>query len=159
LIEKARNLDGFEYDESYEYITGDILDLRLISYFDGNDVEIPYYWYDIILKDVNETIGKISIRLGENYHSYYNGHVGYEIDEDYRGHNYAFVALQMVLDIARDYGMQRVYITCNDDNIASYKTIEKLAVELVGKVIPPKDYFAYYEGMPVQRIYSMKLNK
>ena len=86
-----------QYNEKYANLTGDTMELRLIHFDQGNDVEIPYYWYEIIPKALNKPVGKISIRLGDNYHSYYNGHIGYEVDEEYRGHGYSYQAAKMVL--------------------------------------------------------------
>ena len=42
------------------------------------------------------------------------------------------------------------------DNVASYKTIEKLGAKFIEEVCPPKDYIYYYEGMPKQRIYEVR---
>lgn len=63
----------------------------------------------------------------------------------------------MVLPVAKAYAMERIYLVCDEDNIASYKTIEKLGAELVELVLPPKDYFGWYEEIPVQRIYRLDL--
>ncbi len=150
-------LKMYKYNHKYDIINGDIIALKIITFNNGNDVEIPYYWYDIIEKKTNRNVGKISIRLGCNYHSYYNGNIGYEIDEEYRGNNYAYIASKMVINIAKDYGMKEIFLTCEKDNIASYKTIEKLGAELIEIVVPPKDYFGYYDGIDEYRIYKKKL--
>ena len=144
-----------QYNEKYEKLISDSLELRLIEYNPGNDVEIPFYWYEIIPKELNKPVGKISIRLGNNYHSYYNGHIGYEVDEEYRGHSYSYQAAKMVLPVAKAHGMKQIHLVCDEDNIASYKTIEKLGAKLLEVTVPPKDYFGWYEGMPAQRIYKL----
>ena len=146
-----------QYNETYATLNGNDMELKLIEFNPGNDVEIPFYWYEIIPKEVNKPVGKISIRLGNNYHSYYNGHIGYEVDEEYRGHGYSFQAAKLVLLVAKAYGMEYIYLVCDEDNEASYKTIEKLGAKLEEVVIPPKDYFGWYEGIPVQRIYKLEL--
>lgn len=146
-----------QYNEKYSTLINDAMELKLIHFDQGNEAEIPYYWYEIIPKVLNKPVGKISIRLGDNYHSYYNGHIGYEVDEEYRGNNFSYQAAKMVLSVAKDYGMERIYLVCDENNIASSKTIEKLGAELVEKVVPPKDYFGWYEEIPVQRIYRLEL--
>lgn len=146
------------YNETYATLTGDTMELKLIKFYPGDDVEIPYYWYDIIPKALEKPVGKISIRLGNNYHSYYNGHIGYEVDEEYRGHGFSYEAAKLVLPVAKAYGMEYIYLTCDEDNAASYKTIEKLGAKLVELAVPPKDYFGWYEGIPVHRIYRLKLD-
>lgn len=147
----------FEFQSQYENIIGKIIDLKMILYYEGDEIEIPYYWYDIILKSESKSIGKISIRLGHNYHSYYNGNIGYEIDEAYRGNGYSLIASKMVILIAKEYNMQYLMLTCDDDNISSYKIIEKLGAILQEKIIPSINYFGYYEGITLQRIYKLDL--
>ncbi len=146
-----------EYNEIYATLSGDNMELQLIEFNPGNDVEIPFYWYEIIPKGINKPVGKISIRLGNNYHSYYNGHIGYEVDEEYRGHRFSYEAAKMVLWVAKEHGMEFLYLVCDEDNTASYKTIEKLGAVLLEVAVPPKDYFGWYEGHPAQRIYKLDI--
>lgn len=146
-----------QYNEAYATLIGDDMELRLIEFNPGNDEEIPFYWYEIIPKELNKPVGKISIRLGNNYHSYYNGHIGYEVDEEYRGHGYSYQAAKLVLRVAKEYGIEFLYLVCDEDNIASYKTIEKLGAKFLKVTVPPKDYFGWYEGMPAQRIYRLDI--
>ncbi len=145
------------FDEKFFCLSGDSIELRLIDTYDGGDGELPFYWWDIILKSKNVPIGKISFRIGHNYHSYYNGNIGYEIDEIYRGNQYSLLACQLVLQVARYYEMDKIYLSCDYDNIASYKTIEKLGAKLIEEIVPPEDYFFYYEGIEKQRIYELKI--
>ena len=60
-----------------------------------NLVETDYYLYGIILKFIHKYIGKISVRIENNYRSYYNENIGYEIDEEYRGNHYSYSALTL----------------------------------------------------------------
>ena len=145
------------FNKDFYHIEGESIELRLIDTYEGKDGALPFYWWDIILKSNNVAVGKISFRIGHNYHSYYNGHIGYEVDEEYRGHGYSFQAAKLVLLVAKAYGMEYIYLVCDEDNEASYKTIEKLGAKLEEVVIPPKDYFGWYEGIPVQRIYKLEL--
>ena len=146
------------YNKTYDIIQGEILTLKLITYYEGNENELPYYWYNIIENVSQTNVGKISVRIGHNYHSYYNGNIGYEINEEYRGFNYAYIASCMVINIARAYKMDKIYLTCDEDNVASYKTIEKLGAVLKEIVKPPKNFFAYTEEMERYRIYILDLN-
>ncbi len=145
------------FDEAFFNVSGKTLDLRLIDVFEPENGDLPFYWWDIILKSENKAIGKISLRLGENDHSYYNGNIGYEINEAYRGHHYAFLACQMVLDIAGKHNMKKLYLSCNYDNAASYKTIERLGGVLVEEVVPPTNYLYFYEGIGKQKIYQLNI--
>ena len=146
-----------KYNDKYASLVSECLELKLIEFHPGNDAELPFYWYEIIPKELNKPVGKISIRLGNNYHSCYNGHIGSEVDEEYRGHSYAYQAAKMVLPVAKEHGMDFLYLVCDEDNAASYKTIEKLGARLLEIAVPPKDYFGWYEGHPAQRIYKLEL--
>ena len=147
----------FEFNKDFFTLENDSVRLELIDTYAGNDKELPFYWWNIISKSRNVNVGKISFRIGHNYHSYYNGNIGYEVDEEYRGNHYALLACRLMPDVARYYGMDKLYLTCDFDNVASYKTIEKLGARLIEEVQPPKDYVFYYEGMPKQRIYELKI--
>jgi len=53
------------------------------------------------------------------------GHVGYGIRPSERGKGCATRLLALMLDKARARGLTRVLVTCNEDNIASRRVIEK----------------------------------
>ena len=44
----------------------------------------------IIRKADNATVSKIIIRIGDIFHSYYNGHIEYEVSKACRGDGYAY---------------------------------------------------------------------
>lgn len=146
------------FNENFFNISGKILDLRLIDVFVPDNGDLPFYWWNIVLKSENAVIGKISLRLGSNFHSYYNGNIGYEIDKEYPGHHYSFFACQMILPIAKQHNLKKLYITCDYDNIPSYKTIEKLGGKLVEEVVPPVEYLYYFDGIAKHKIYQLELS-
>jgi predicted acetyltransferase len=53
------------------------------------------------------------------------GHIGYGVRPSARGRGVATWALGAALDRARERGIDRVLITCDDDNLASARTIER----------------------------------
>ncbi len=73
-----------EFNSSFDRLENDVLRLEIIEKNNGSEQEIPYYNYSIVLKGIKAEIGKISVRIGHNKHSYYNGNLGYEINKEYR---------------------------------------------------------------------------
>lgn len=147
----------FEFTDKFDILENDELILKITQKYSGDDEMIPFYYYDIIRKSDSVTVGKISVRIGNNFHSYYNGHIGYEVFKEYRGDDYAYKASLIVLDVARFHDMEFIYLTCDESNTASYKTIEKLGAELVEICDVPREYFGWREGMERQRVYRLKL--
>jgi len=148
-------MSKFEFINKFDIISDGVITLKISQKNKGDDELLPFYYYDIFVG--NTAVGKISIRIGSNYHSYYNGNVGYEIDKEYRGNNYAYKACKLMLQVAYAHGMNELILTCDESNIASYKTIEKLGAQLIETVKPPEDYFAYRENMENQRIYKLHI--
>ena len=146
------------FSKDLYFIEGENIELRLIDTYEGGNGALPFYWWDIVLKPNKIAVGKISFRIGHNYHSYYNGNIGYEVDEEYRGHHYSLLACQLVLKVAQYHKMDKIYLTCDYDNVASYKIIEKLGAKLIGEVLPPKDYIYYNEKIEVHKIYELSID-
>jgi predicted acetyltransferase len=54
------------------------------------------------------------------------GHIGYVVVPEFRRRGYATTILRLSVQIAREqYGIRRLLVTCDDDNIGSIKTIER----------------------------------
>lgn len=53
--------------------------------------------------------------------------------------------------------MEYLDITCDEDNIASYKTLERLGAELLEICTPPQSYCYWKETIKPHRIYRLKL--
>ena len=66
-----------------------------------------------------------------------DGHIGYEIRPSERGKGFATYLLSMMLDVARDFGRERVLLTCTADNKASLRVIEKNGGERFGSSVAP----------------------
>ena len=95
-----------------------------------------------------QEIGRISLRYGESSQLYYFGHIGYHIDEPYRGHGYAAHACLLMLPLLQRLRMKNAVITTDVDNLPSRKTCEKLGCVLENIVDVPTAYQRDYELSP-----------
>ena len=76
---------------------------------------------------VNERlVGRVSVRHELNdFLRRKGGHIGYCVLPDYRGRGFATQLLKRGIDVARSYGNRELLITCDVDNLASERVIEK----------------------------------
>jgi predicted acetyltransferase len=100
---------------------------------------VPYYHFRISTPD-SPDVGHINFRVGDTDHvRVCAGHIGFEIAERFRGHGYALEACRALAPfVCSVYGV--VTITCNPDNLASLRTLERLGASFLDEVpVPPHD--------------------
>ena len=86
-------------------------------------------------------VGGLGLRIGTNAElELYSGNIGYHVYPPARGRHFAERACRLVLPLARRHGMDRLWITCNPDNVASRRTCERLGARLVEIVPIPGDH-------------------
>ncbi|MCR1899923.1 GNAT family N-acetyltransferase [Irregularibacter muris] len=104
----------------------------------------PEYKFHILLHESDIVIGHINFRLGDTEKILkYIGHIGYGIDEQYRGNKYAAKACKIIRKVAKEHGMEKVIITCNPDNYASRKTCETIGARFIEVVDIPETSDVY----------------
>ena len=116
--------------------------LRLTNY-EVTDAEYGIsdgYLFHIYKRHSLKKIGYISLRLGESPGLYYLGHIGYRIDEPYRGHGFAAQACRLMTPVMQQEGLQSLVITTDTDNWASRRTCEKIGCVLESVVPVPEAY-------------------
>ena len=86
--------------------------------------------------------GYISLRLGESPQLYYLGHIGYRIEEPFRGHGYAARACQLLIPFMRQLNLSSVCITADPDNTPSRRTCEHVGCVLES-IVPVPQSFRY----------------
>jgi tagatose 1,6-diphosphate aldolase len=107
---------------------------------------VPSYEFDIRLPG-KKVVGRISLRVGDTDRlKMYAGHIGYGVEEKYRGNHYAAKACRLVKRVALDHDMKTLWITCNPDNYPSRRTCEVIGSEFVEIVDIPPDIDMYAEG-------------
>lgn len=74
------------------------------------------------------------------------GNIGYDVRPSERRKGYATAMLRQVLEEARSLGLERVLITCDEDNIASARTAESAGgvLEKIAKVADRPGTIRYY---------------
>ncbi len=117
LDEGVRN-PGDDFDAFLKSLKDESLGLNLVS----DRVPQTTYW----ITDDDGYAGRISIRHTLNNNLLrVGGHIGYGIRPSKRGLGYASKALELALSKAKELGLDKVLLTCDNTNIASRKVIEK----------------------------------
>ena len=139
-------------------VKGDEVDLiHYRTYYPIFKNDVKTYYYEIVLKKTREVVGLIDLRVGMNEELYYYGNMGYSIFIPFRGHHYALKAGKLLLSIAKEFEMEKIIITCNPDNVASYKTIEGLGAKLKGIEEVPIGHPLRLQGDPKKCIFEIIL--
>jgi tagatose 1,6-diphosphate aldolase len=85
--------------------------------------------------------GGIGLRIGRSKEiERYSGNLGYHVFPPARGNHVAERSSRLLLSLARRHGMDRLWITCNPENLASRRTCERLGAKLVEIVPVPRDH-------------------
>lgn len=91
-----------------------------------NEGLVPSRQYVLVQEKPQKIIGMLSLRIRLNdYLLNFGGHIGYSIAPDERKQGYGSLMLNEALKEAKTFGLNRVLITCDDDNLASARVIEK----------------------------------
>ncbi len=105
---------------------------------------VPSTLYFLVYEN-NRILGVIHLRHELNDRLLQDGgHIGYGVRPSERGKGYAALMLELLLTKIRNEGYSKVLITCDDDNIASAKTIEKNNGILQDKVVFEGDLVRRY---------------
>jgi predicted acetyltransferase len=128
-IKGLENFDGY-LNDLYNYSKG---------------VDLPEGWVETStfwLIDNNEVVGVVRIRHQEIECS---GHIGYDISPCYRNKGFGTLILKLALERAVKIGIKEAIVTCNIDNIASKKIIEKNNGQLLGIIFDEEDNVDVYK--------------
>lgn len=101
---------------------------------------MPAEQYIAVDKKDNTIVGMLNFRKELNeYLLNYIGHIGYSIAPSKRRQGLGTTMLKLALIEAEKMGLDRVLVTCTDDNIASARVIENNGGVLEGKRVDPGD--------------------
>ena len=110
---------------------------RLREY--GQGLNLPEDWVPAStywLMGSGRVLGVSNLRHDLNeFLRHEGGHIGYSVRPSERGKGYGTLMLKLVLEKARELGLERVLITCDKDNLASARVIQKNSGELESESI------------------------
>ena len=115
--------------------------LRVQSQRDGLGLPTDYVPSTFLVADVGgRLVGRVSIRHRLNQKlRLEGGHIGYAVHPDSRRRGYGTEMLRQALALCEGLGIDRVLVTCNDDNVGSARVIERNSGVLREVVPDPTD--------------------
>lgn len=102
---------------------------------------VPAYIFHMRLLPSGQKVGRITFRAADSeWIVRYTGHIGYTVDEPFRGNRFAERGCRILVPFVRRHGWSEVWLTCGPDNAASRRTLERLGAEFVETVDVPPEY-------------------
>lgn len=102
---------------------------------------VPMYTFAMRHAITDAYIGRIRFRVGWNEDVIkFAGQIGYAVEPPYRGYRYAERACRLIAPLAWRHNMDALWITCQPDNAASRRTLERLGARLVATLDVPEAY-------------------
>jgi predicted acetyltransferase len=104
---------------------------------------VPAYRFDVVVGAAKA--GTISLRVSnDNRLKRFAGHVGFGIDDAFRGRRLAGRSVKLLIPLAASHLLKPLWIGCNPDNSASMKVMAWLGATYIETVDLPADYERYY---------------
>lgn len=107
-----------------------------------------------LVADVDgELVGRVSVRFELNsFLATTGGHIGYAVVPAHRKKGYATEILRQALVVIRAEGVDRVLVTCHDQNVGSSRVIEKCGGTFESIVpLEPEQSLCHDNGQSVRR--------
>ncbi len=136
------------------------LELELIQFALHPVHHVPTYQFRMVHLETQGELGSIRLRVGSTPHvELYAGHVGYSVHPSHRGHRYAARALRLLLPLARELNLDPLWITCDPDNVASRRTLERAGAEFIEIIDVPENCIIHQSGHPRKCRYRLSLHQ
>ena len=134
------------------------LDLQAWYPADPEKGRVPGYRFGIYCDDADAPVGRIGLRVGTARQLRYPGHIGYEVDPEFRGRRFAARSLVLLMPFAARLGIPVLWVTSKADNLASRRTLEIAGLRLVDRVEVPDTHHMHDEGFGTLLRYRKRLN-
>jgi predicted acetyltransferase len=112
---------GLRYDMFPDYLEGHY---KMGKGIGLKQEHVPQTMYWLYINDKPVGIGKLRHYLNDSL-LLIGGHIGYTIIPSQRGNGYGNIILAELLKKAKEIGVNKTLLTCNEDNIASRRVIER----------------------------------
>jgi predicted acetyltransferase len=105
------------------------------------DTEISAYHFLMRNAESDEDMGAINIKAGYTDNIVkYRGNIGFSVFENFRGKRYSSRSCLLLVPVLKMLQLNPVWLTCNVDNSASAKNIERIGAVYQETVTIPPDY-------------------
>jgi predicted acetyltransferase len=149
-LESTRGLDVARLEVDFDAYVLERLRMNDPKFVSPGLVPQTDFW----LVEAGDYIGLLKLRhhLNEALEQI-GGHIGYEVRPSRQGRGYATQMLKLGLQAARRLGLRRVLLTCDDDNLASARVMEKNGarledvIHIPGRAQPTRRYWIELEGL------------
>ena len=151
-------VEDIEFIDPGRLVDGD-LELRLVGTTpaDHDRGFAPAYRFEMIGATSSAVMGGINLRVGHTEHlRLYRGHIGFGVLEPFRGNHLALRSCRLLGGLALYHSLLPVWLTCDEGNVASQRTLEALGAEFVETRQMPIDYpyiVHYLPGTRTKRRY------
>ena len=94
-----------------------------------SEEDVPTETFFLVRESDNKIVGMTNIRTGMNTDwSKWRGHIGFSIRPTERRKEYNKINFYLALEKCQEFGIENAILTCKDDNVGSYKTMESFGV-------------------------------
>ena len=141
-------------------IKGNEISLQIVVNDAIDETKVHHYIYYIVENKSGNRIGELMIYQSDNLEEFlYCGNVGIELYEEYRYKGYAGKVFELAKVALKILGFDKVILTCESTNVASFKSMEKVGAKYVDEKEVPEDNFSYKDGLRNVKVYEYYLDQ
>lgn len=144
-------------------LTNGIIDIALFAKKDeiNSLSKVPIEYYTIYIHGTNTIIGRIDLRLDniDNDEIYYLGNIGIFINELYQKKGYALMALTLLENVAKEYDIEEITLTCEPTNKKMQQLAESLNYDFINQEKIPQKTIAYLNGYRERILFKKDLRR
>ena len=138
-------MERFKFINPGRLVDGD-LHLKLVKKYPADPIKKypPCYDFEMRKTGTSRKMGKIRLMIGSS--RALPGHIGFYVNEKYRGRHYAARSCVLLYLLARAHGLNALWIACDPTNTASRKTCDLVGARYMETVRIPKYHELYKRG-------------